>query len=119
VAAPDPEAAFVAFLRTIFPDAHVGTVLTADRDFIRVDLTPGGVTELRYGIDRVRLDLICYGADPRALAHAVRPAVQRGFTAAGMAVRRVVTDPPFPLADPITNEPRFFIGVTASVHALS
>jgi phosphomannomutase len=106
-------------MRTTFPAANVGTILTADRDFIRVELTPGGVTELRYGIDRVRLNLICYGADPRTLAHDVRTAVQRGFTAAGMGVRRVVTDPPFPLADPITNEPRSFIGVTASVHALS
>lgn len=115
----DPEAGFVAFLRTTFPDAHVGTVLTADRDFIRVELTPGGVTELRHGVDRVRLNLVFYGADPRSMAAEARTAVQRGFTAGGQRVRKVVTDPPFPLFDPITNEPRFFLGVTASVFAES
>ena len=115
--APDPELAFVAHLRASFPDAGVGVELETGRPFVVVGLLPGGRTELRRRIDRVQLDLVAYGPDCRTLAAAVRAAVLGGFDAAGQRVRRVETDPPYPISDPLTYEPRFFVPVTASVYA--
>lgn len=116
MADPDPELAFVAHLRATFPDATVGTELGSARPFVAVELIPGGRTELRRHIDRVQLDLVCYGPDVRDFAAEVRAAVLSGFDAAGQHVRRVIADPPYPLADPLTYEIRMYVGVTASVY---
>lgn len=116
----DPQKAFVAFLRTTFPTMTVGTALTGARPAFVVEILPGGTTELRRHIDQVRLNVISYGDgtfDPRTLAGQARAAILGGFTAGGQRVFRVDADPPFPLVDATTYETRWYLPVTALLHA--
>jgi hypothetical protein len=101
--APDPERAFVARLRDQLTGVTVGTQLKAARPFVRVNLVPGGFVQLRHNIDRVRLDLACYGQDPRAIS---------------ARVFAVDASPAYPIPDAITYEIAYFVPCTASVSAL-
>lgn len=114
----DPERAFVARLRETLTDVTVDVRLTVARPCVRVDLIPGGTTQVRRHIDRVRIDLVCYGADPRGLAGQTRAAVRDGFAAGGQQVFAVDADPPYPIPDAITYEIPFFVSCTASLHVL-
>jgi hypothetical protein len=119
--APDPEKAFVARLRAALPNATVGTALTSARPMVVVSLLTG-TTQVRHFIDRVRLDLVCYGNDTlpaRTLAAQVRDAIWHGFTAGGGHTFLVVADPPYPLPDVLTNEMRVYVPTTASCYPLA
>jgi hypothetical protein len=118
VATPDPERAFVAHLRAQLTGVTVGTQLKAARPFVRVNLVPGGFEQLRHNIDRVRLDLACYGSDPRAISAQVRDAIAAGFLTDDTRVFSVDTAPAYPIPDAITYEIAYFVSVTASVSAL-
>src|SRR4051812_181673 len=113
MASPDPEKAFVARLRDQLDGVTVGTELKAPRPFVRVNLV-GGFVQLRHAIDRVQLDLACYGSAPRTLAGQVREAVAAGFITAGPRVFAVDPGPAQPIPDAITYEIAYFVSCTAS-----
>jgi hypothetical protein len=116
VTLPDPEKAFVAYLRTALTGVTVGDKLINARPMVVVNLVPGSSIQVRGYIDRVRIDLVCYGPDPRGLAAQVREAILHGFTAGGGQAFSVVPDPAYPLPDPYTFEDRFYVPTTASVY---
>jgi hypothetical protein len=118
MAVPDPELAFVARLRAQLTGVTVGTALRASRPFVRVNLVPGGFVQLRHNIDRVRLDLACYGEDPRDISAQVRDAIAGGFITAAARVFAVDSAPAYPIPDAITYEIAYFVPCTASVSAL-